>query len=108
MRDWKGGGAEELAMMKPTGILINCARAGLVDTEALIDALKNNRIGGAGIDVYEEEPLPEDHPYRTLPNVTLTPHAAGTTVDAFGNSVRIVLEEFTDIAQGKPARNRIV
>ncbi len=100
-------GADELSKMKKTAVLINCARAGLVDTEALISALKENRIGGAAVDVFDPEPLPEDHPFLSLPNVTLTPHSAGTTIDAFANSVVIVMEQFGRILQGGEPRWKV-
>ena len=100
-------GADELAMMKETAILVNCARAGLVDTEALIVALRENRIGGAAIDVFDPEPLPEDHPFLSLQNVTLTPHSAGSSIDAFTNSAVIMLEQFGQILQGQEPSNKV-
>lgn len=66
--------AEALAQMKPTSWLINVARGSLVDTDALVDALRDNMIGGAGLDVTEPEPLPDDHPLWQLPNAIITPH----------------------------------
>ncbi len=100
-------GAEELALMKKSAVLVNCARAGLVDTQALVSALAEGRIGGAAIDVFDVEPLPEGHPLLALPNVTLTPHSAGTTVDAFANSVDIIREQFSQLLAGKTPRNRV-
>ncbi|MHB8991768.1 MAG: phosphoglycerate dehydrogenase [Chloroflexota bacterium] len=73
--------AERLAMMKPTAILINTSRGGVVDSEALYQALKENRIAAAGLDVHEQEPLGEESPLRGLPNVLLTPHAAAGTLE---------------------------
>jgi phosphoglycerate dehydrogenase-like enzyme len=67
-------GASELALMKPTSFLINIARGPLVDEAALVAALRQRRIGGAGLDVYDVEPLPADHPFTRLDNVVLTPH----------------------------------
>jgi phosphoglycerate dehydrogenase-like enzyme len=64
----------ELALMKPTAYLINTARGPIVDEAALIRALQTGRIAGAGLDVYDIEPLPPNHPLRLLPNVTLSPH----------------------------------
>ncbi len=72
--------AERLSLMKPTAILINAARGGVVDSEALYRALNENRIAAAGLDVHEQEPL-GDSPLRGLPNVLLTPHAAAATVE---------------------------
>lgn len=101
-------GAEELAMMKETAILVNCARAGLVDTDALIEALKDNKIGGAALDVFDPEPLPEDSPLLQLQNVTLTPHSAGSSIDAFTNSAIIMLEQFGEILKGETPTNKVV
>lgn len=100
-------GEEEIALMKKTAILINCARAGLVDTDALVKALSEGRLGGAAVDVFEEEPLPEDHPYLKLPNITVTPHSAGTTIDAFGNSVAIIRGQFEQLLSGAEPANLI-
>lgn len=73
---------QTLALMKPTAFLVNTARGGLVCEPDLIDALRNRRIAGAGIDVFEEEPPPKDHPFFSLPNVVLTPHAAGVDLQS--------------------------
>lgn len=64
----------EFALMKPSAFLINTSRGPLVNEDALLDALNNEKIGGAGLDVYNIEPLPLDHPIRKAKNVTLTPH----------------------------------
>jgi phosphoglycerate dehydrogenase-like enzyme len=68
--------AAELERMKPTAWLINASRGPIVDEQALISALKNKQIAGAAIDVFDTEPLPPDHPFRTLDNVLATPHVA--------------------------------
>ena len=73
---------DRLKRMKKTAILINTSRGGVVDTEALIKALKERWILGAGLDVYEEEPLPEDHPLTRFDNVVLTPHIGASTNEA--------------------------
>jgi D-3-phosphoglycerate dehydrogenase len=75
-------GEEELGLMKPTAILINTARGGLIDEEALYKALKEKRISCAGLDVYRQEPINKDNPLLTLDNVVLTPHMAVQTLDA--------------------------
>ncbi len=80
-----------LNLMRPEAVLINTARGAIVDEPALVDALENGHLGGAGLDVYTDEPLPSDSPLRHLQNVVLTPHI-GWTVDA-------VFEEFARIAQ---------
>lgn len=72
-------GAEELAAMKPSAYLINIARGGLVDEEALVEALRCGGIAGAALDVFTEEPLPSNHPLWELPNVLLTPHVSGAS-----------------------------
>ena len=80
-------------LMKPNAFIVNTARAALVDEAALTDALKAHRIAGAALDVFTEEPLPEDHELRKLDNVTLTPHIAGGTSDQAEISFRIITEE---------------
>lgn len=74
--------AKCLAMMKPTAFIINCSRGGIIDEEALIEALKSNKIAGAGLDTFMQEPLPKDHPLLQFNNVIVTPHAAWYTIDA--------------------------
>jgi phosphoglycerate dehydrogenase-like enzyme len=67
-------GAAQLALMKPTSYVVNIARGPIIDQRALVEALQQRKIGGAGLDVYDAEPLPADHPLTTLDNVVLTPH----------------------------------
>lgn len=85
-------GAEQFALMKPTCYLINTARAGLVDEKSLMDALVNHKIGGAGLDVFHQEPLPEDHPFLTLDNVTIANHMAGHCSGVFEMTADIMLD----------------
>ncbi len=92
--------ARALAQMKPTAYLINTARADLVDEAALVDALREHRIGGAAMDVYEAEPLRTDHPYLALDNITLTSHLAGTSSDTMQTSVEIGLDDLARFLQG--------
>jgi phosphoglycerate dehydrogenase-like enzyme len=76
-------GAAELASMKPTARLINSSRGPIVDEDALVDALKQGRLAGAAVDVFEIEPLPADHPFRRLPNVLATPHIGYVTEEMY-------------------------
>ena len=98
-------GKDELSKMKSTAYLINTARAGLVDTAALADALRDHMIGGAAIDVYDVEPLPADHPYLLLSNITLTSHLAGTSCDTMMTSVEIGLEDLKRYLTGEEMVN---
>lgn len=75
-------GAAELARLKPDAVVLNLARGGIIQEEPLIEALREGRIAGAGLDVYSKEPLSKDHPFRTLPNVLLTPHLGASTEEA--------------------------
>jgi phosphoglycerate dehydrogenase-like enzyme len=77
-------GAAELGLMKPTSYLVNIARGPVVNEAALVAALQERRIGGAGLDVYDVEPLPLDHPFTKLDNVVLTPHVGWGTGANFG------------------------
>ena len=94
-------GAAELAMMKPNAILVNTARSGLVDEMALVQVLRERKIMGAALDVFDEEPLPPDSPMLELDNVTITPHLAGSTIDAFLNSPKMMAGHLTRMLQGE-------
>ena len=85
--------AELIGTMKPTAYLVNTSRSGLVDESALYNALKERRIAGAALDVFEVEPPGKDYPLVTLDNVTITPHMAGGTVDAFLNSPKRLADD---------------
>ena len=100
-------GRTELEAMKPTAYFINTARAGLVDYDALYDLLKNHKIKGAGLDVFEQEPLPATDRFRELDNVTLTTHLAGYTTDAIRNSPRLILRRIKNIVL-KDAQDGVV
>ena len=75
-------GAKEFAMMKKNAILINTSRGLIVDEKALIKALQEKEIAGAGLDVYEQEPISKDNPLQNMENVVMTPHIAGYTKEA--------------------------
>lgn len=95
-------GAPELAMMKPTAFLVNTSRGPIVNEAALIDALRNRKIAGAGLDVYDVEPLPVDHPFRTLDNTLLSPHTGYVTRDNLAAMYTSVVEDLVAFANGKP------
>lgn len=101
-------GAKQLELMKPTAYFINVSRSRVVDTEALYDVLAAGRISGAGLDVFDHEPLPVDSPWRSLDNVTFTTHFGGDTVDTNRTSVRLVaeaVEEFRSTGKCATAAN---
>lgn len=85
-------GASLLSLMKPRAYLINTSRAGVLDKAAFIDVLENRKIGGAALDVYWDEPLPEDNPLLKLDNLTMTPHIAGNVVDSLPKSPKLLVE----------------
>lgn len=94
-------GADVFAAMKPTAIMINLARGGVVDEPALIEALKNGTIAGAGLDVYSEFPLPQSSPLWDMDNVFMTPHTAGQTDQGLGNSMRVVKPNLRCFVDGR-------
>ena len=93
--------------MKPTAILINCARGPLVDEPALIEALRNGTIGGAGLDVTEPEPVAPNSVLFQLPNVIVTPHFAPTTIEAATRVSKLAAENIVDILSGTNPAGRI-
>ena len=97
-------GPDELAAMRPSAYLVNTARAGLVDTTALVAMLGEGRLAGAGIDVYDEEPLPPDHALRTLPNVLGTPHLGYVTEGNYRAYFSGVVEDIAAWQSGRPIR----
>ncbi|MEF9919184.1 MAG: 2-hydroxyacid dehydrogenase [Eubacterium sp.] len=94
---------EKLALMKPKAILINTARGGIIDNEALAEALKDGKIAGAGIDVFEgEPPLPANHPLLGAPNTVLTPHVAFATKESLYKRAVIVFDNIRCWLEGRP------
>lgn len=100
--------AHAFSLMKPTAYFINTARAGLVDEAALAAALKNKQLRGAALDVFEHEPPGADDPLVGLPNVTLTPHLAGGTTDAFLRSPVLLAQEMAPALSGDRSSRWIV
>ena len=95
-------GAPLLALMKPTAILVNTARGAVVDQPALLEALEQGRIAGAGLDVFEAEPLPPGHPFAKLANVTLSAHVGGMAYNGTMRGLEMSVENLEAFAQGNP------
>jgi D-3-phosphoglycerate dehydrogenase len=95
---------ERIALMKPDAFVVNCARGGLVDEAALVEALRAGRIGGAGVDVFEREPPPVDHPLLALPNAIVTSHVAGSSRESLEAMSRMVAEEVLAVLRGEAPR----
>ena len=93
-------GREQLGLLKPTAYLVNTARGALIDRDALLDALQHERIAGAALDVFDEEPLPADDSLRSLPNVVLTPHNAGVTPEVIAEGLRRAVENVQRFLEG--------
>lgn len=97
-------GAREIALMKPSAILVNTSRGPIVDELALADALRARTIRGAGVDVFGVEPLPADHPFRGLDNIVTTPHLGYVTEGCYEVFYRDIVEDITAWLDGTPVR----
>jgi len=97
-------GARELGLMKPSAHLVNTSRGPIVDEAALVAALREGKIAGAGLDVFDEEPLPADHPFRRLPNTVITPHLGYVTEETYRIFYRNALEDVQAYLAGAPVR----
>jgi D-3-phosphoglycerate dehydrogenase len=89
-------GAREFNLMKPTAIIVNTSRGPIIDETAMMSALRAGRIGGAGLDVYDREPLPPDHPLRFCPNTVLTPHIGFVTEQGYRDFYRRIIERILE------------
>ena len=98
-------GREEIALMKETALVFNVGRGELIEEPELIAALSEGRLAGAGLDVFEEEPLPEDNPLWSMPNVIMTPHHGGYTPAGRERAVEYFLENLAAYVQDAPLRN---
>ena len=90
--------------MKRSALLVNTSRGPLVDNDALLSALAEGRIAGAGLDVYDEEPLQAGHPLRSAPRTVLTPHLGYVTAGAFASFYREAAEDVRAFMAGRPVR----
>jgi D-2-hydroxyacid dehydrogenase (NADP+) len=97
--------ARALGSLKPGASLINIGRGGLIDDDALVEALRTGRVGGAALDVFANEPLPSDSPYWDLPNVIVTPHVAGAMEDYWTPLVRLFADNLRRFERGEPLLN---
>ena len=100
--------AARLAKMKRTAFLVNTARGGIIDQPALYDALKANKIAGAALDVFVEEPTPQDNPLLTLDNFIAAPHVAGVTREAVDRMAVVAVENILSVFDGKPNRDNVI
>lgn len=92
----------EFEVMKPGALLFNAGRGGTIDTDALVDALRTGKLGGAGLDATDPEPLPADHPLWTMPNVIITPHYAGMYPNHDADAGKIFLDNLRRYLAGEP------
>lgn len=99
---------EKLALMKPTAFIINTSRGGLINEQDLAEALKAKKIAGAGIDVFEEEPPPLDHPLLHMDNVLVTPHAAGVDLQSRDDMAASAAQSIIALSQGKWPAEQVV
>ncbi|WP_206429649.1 D-2-hydroxyacid dehydrogenase family protein [Mycolicibacterium nivoides] len=97
-------GTAELGAMRPSAILVNTSRGGLIDEPALVDALRGSQIRGAALDVYQQEPLPAQHPLTTLSNTLLTPHLGYVTEGVMKTFYRDIVEDIAAYCAGSPVR----
>ncbi len=96
---------DAIAAMKPSAVVINVGRGPVIDQAALVRALTAGKIKGAGLDVFEREPIPDNDPIYKLPNILISPHSADRTKDWLNNAMRFFLEQYKHFANGQPLQN---
>lgn len=101
-------GQAQFAAMKEGAVLINISRGALVDEDAMVEALQEGKLGGAGLDVFREEPLPESSPLWDLPNVLVTPHVSGSSPHYYERASAIFADNLSRYIKGEPLRNRVL
>ena len=95
--------AQRLALAKPGLLLVNCARGELVETAALLDALRSGHLGGYAADVMDEEPPPSSHPLLTAPRTVITPHIGSRTYENVVRQASMAVQNLINVLEGKPA-----
>jgi phosphoglycerate dehydrogenase-like enzyme len=101
-------GRQQFEAMKKTAVLVNISRGALVDEQALIEALRDGTIAGAGLDVFLEEPLQESSPLWDMPNVLITPHVSGSNPHYNERVTELFCDNLRRYLRGEPLRNRVV
>ena len=94
-------GKNEIAKMKPTAFIVNTARGRIIDSETLVEALKEGKIAGGGLDVFKKEPIDPDDPLLDLDNIVLTPHSAGQTPEVVDKGLNMAVENIADFLSGR-------
>ena len=100
-------GKTELALIRPTAVLISLTRGSLIDDEALVQALRKRRLRGAALDVFQREPLPVDHPFWKLDNVLITPHVGGTSARFWDRQTGLIISNIRRYLSGEELRNKV-
>ena len=100
--------SKKVAHMKRTAFIVNTARGGIIDEKALYEALRENRIAGAALDVFDQEPTPTDNPLLKLDNFICAPHMAGVTQEAVARMAVVTVQNMLSVLDGKPNRENVV
>jgi D-3-phosphoglycerate dehydrogenase len=98
-------GAPQISLMKQNAFFINTARSAVTDENAIVEALRNNKIRGGGFDVFDKEPLPPDHPFMKLDNVILLPHIGGATAEVTTHQTQIMVPDVVRLINGERPKN---